>query len=156
MQERYPQGPKDKWLSQAYKIAAGKITTTELDIPMLLEWLKDMNWPGAGVIAEFLLKYETALTEPVREVLKSKDTMWIYWVLQSFNGHLSPGAWESLSPNLKAIAYIRDGDGAYIECLKIINKYHLDSKKKVEAFITTIKDNYPADYEALEQLTFSN
>ncbi len=50
-------------------------------VPMLLEWLQDMNWPVAGPVAMILRDYPHEFEEPVRAVLQGQDDVWKYWVV---------------------------------------------------------------------------
>jgi hypothetical protein len=50
-------------------------------IPALLTWLQDMNWPVARPIADILAQCGIDLIEPVRSVLRSSDDVWKYWLL---------------------------------------------------------------------------
>lgn len=152
MEIRYPNGSKDEWLLQAKCIANGNIKISIADIPMLLEWLKDMNWPGASIIAEYLVSYGQLLTEPIRDVLKSGDMIWIYWVLISFQNTLSVKIWESLNQELKSIAYAYDEEGAHIESLKIISKFNLDSKENIKKIISILKIKSPNEIEEYQKV----
>ena len=123
---RYPNGPKSGWLRQAEEIITGKIQIDPEEIPYLLEWLQDYNWPGAKEIAEFLIKYGDILIEPIRKILKSDDYIWIYWVLAILVSRLPKGLCAQLSDDLKALAYNYDDEGAHVESLMICARYKLD------------------------------
>ncbi|PKL15764.1 MAG: hypothetical protein CVV49_19770 [Spirochaetae bacterium HGW-Spirochaetae-5] len=47
----------------------------------LFEWIQDMNWPVAKLIVPLLVKAGSDVTPVVRDILNSKDSMWIYWTL---------------------------------------------------------------------------
>lgn len=152
MKKIYPEGSKTDWISQATNIANGKIETSLSDIPMLLEWLRDMNWPGADIIAKFLITYNQSLIEPMRNILVSGDMVWIYWILSSFGDKLSDDIWKSLIPELKEVAYTYDEDGAHIESLKIICRFKLDSNDKLKKVLTLMKESFPEDVEDYQQI----
>ena len=84
MRPKYPSGPKSEWARQAEEISRGDIRTTPEDLPMLMEWLQDMNWPGATIIARHLISFGPDLVEPIRRVIESGDSIWIHWVLSEF------------------------------------------------------------------------
>ena len=48
----------------------------------LLEWLQDINWPGAQEIAELLVSVGKPVVPFVKEVLSGNDQVWKYWVLE--------------------------------------------------------------------------
>ena len=49
----------------------------------LLEWLKDINWPVAQVLAPFFAKIGADLAPYVRQVLASQDEVWKYHIVES-------------------------------------------------------------------------
>lgn len=58
------------------------IDTIAEDIPILLEWLQDYNWPPADLICEYLLKFPLIkYKKKIIEILNSNDDIWKYWVL---------------------------------------------------------------------------
>jgi hypothetical protein len=121
----YPSGPKSGWLAQANAIASGATAVQPADTPVLLEWLKDMNWPGAIEIAEYLRSCEFGLVEPIRHVLASGDSIWIRWVLLSFCDSFGFDFWGRLKDDLVRIAFNWDEDGAHIEALYVLARLRL-------------------------------
>jgi hypothetical protein len=47
----------------------------------LLEWLQDLNWPVAQVIAPFLATIGSPLVSPIRRILQTDDEIWKRWIL---------------------------------------------------------------------------
>ena len=122
MKKPYPSGPKSTWLDQAKAVEQGKIVVTEDDIPMLLEWLKDMNWPGSDVIAQYLLKFESALIGPIKSILSSGDDLWIYWVLSTYADEFESEFWNHLIVELEEIAKADDEEGANMLAQYTLNR----------------------------------
>jgi hypothetical protein len=54
------------------------------DVPELLKWLQDMNWPIARDVADYLLPHISKIQEEIAHILVSEDEMWIYWIIGSF------------------------------------------------------------------------
>jgi hypothetical protein len=50
-------------------------------LPDLLEWLQDMNWTVAKPLAPFLASIGEPLIPHIRDILKTDDNIWKYWVL---------------------------------------------------------------------------
>jgi hypothetical protein len=50
-------------------------------IPGLLEWIQDMNCPGAQEIVDLLVTIDAEIVPHVKQVLKSGDGIWVMWVL---------------------------------------------------------------------------
>lgn len=66
--------------NELYKI--DDIYTIKDDIPALLEWLQDYNWPPADLICEYLLKFPLiTYKKEISEILNSNDNVWKYWIL---------------------------------------------------------------------------
>lgn len=78
----YPRGDKATWAEQATRIFRGEVPGVELEIPALLCWLEDYNWPGAHEIADFLLNLGRPVVPHVKYVLRHTDDLaWKYWLL---------------------------------------------------------------------------
>ena len=123
---KYPNGPKSDWLRQAEEIISGKIQISQYELPLLLEWLQDYNWPGAKEIAAHLIQYGDQLVEAIRDILKSDDYICIYWVLSLIVINSPKSLCMRLSDDLKALAYNYDEEGAHIEALRICVQHNLD------------------------------
>ncbi|MDR6157669.1 hypothetical protein QF023_001185 [Chryseobacterium sp. SLBN-27] len=68
------------FVNELYKI--NDIYTIKEDIPILMEWLQDYNWPPADLICEFLLKFPLiTYKKEILEILNSNDNVWKYWIL---------------------------------------------------------------------------
>lgn len=53
-------------------------------LPELLVWLQDINWPVAGPLAAFLsanFAVLPAIESHILEVLKGNDAVWKYWLI---------------------------------------------------------------------------
>jgi len=54
-------------------------------IPKLLEWLQDINWPVARPVATYLKSIQTSITAELRFILQNTDdAVWKYGLLQTF------------------------------------------------------------------------
>jgi hypothetical protein len=49
--------------------------------PVLLEWVQDLNWPVAAVLAPFLANAGSVVAPGIRQVLMSNDDTWKYSIL---------------------------------------------------------------------------
>ncbi|MDF2550901.1 MAG: hypothetical protein K0R77_176 [Chryseobacterium sp.] len=77
--------PKDKSdLLPAYRLEDYKYEEIKSIIPQLMEWLQDMNWPVAGILAENLLRYQDDIEDEIMFVLNTNDEVWKYWVISIF------------------------------------------------------------------------
>lgn len=148
-------GPKNLWEKRARDIVSGKISVTMNDIPLLLEWIQDLNWPGANIIVDFLVQFDDNLIEHFRKILKSDDKIWIYGLLSSFRTKFSIVFWQNLKRELLILAYKYDEDFVHIEALKVIGKYHLDTEENIRMFLRQVElidpDQYN-DYMEIERL----
>lgn len=50
-------------------------------LPQLLEWIQDMNWPVALILAPFLSSIGNPLAPHIKIILSSNDEIWKYWIL---------------------------------------------------------------------------
>ncbi|MGM0714303.1 DUF5071 domain-containing protein [Brevibacillus parabrevis] len=75
-----PLGRKVTWGEQAHYMKSQSYPATAELIPELLEWLRDINWPGAMTIAEYVRELGEPLLEYLPEVFSSNDDIWIGWL----------------------------------------------------------------------------
>lgn len=68
----------------------------------LLEWLQDMNWPVARVLAPFFQSIGVDLAPYLRQVLQTQDEVWKYWVIQAVVAGSRPLT-QALEPILRQI-----------------------------------------------------
>ena len=69
----------------------------------LLEWLKDINWPVAHILAPFFACVGPELAPHVRRILRTDDDVWKYYVIQAIVTPC-PGLGEAVEEDLKRIA----------------------------------------------------
>jgi hypothetical protein len=55
----------------------------------LLEWLQDINWPVTPYVIERIYKLDSALIEPIREILNSTDGVWKHIIISQLIGKTS-------------------------------------------------------------------
>jgi Domain of unknown function (DUF5071) len=151
----YPYGSKSDWQRQADQIAAGVILTSAKDIPMLLDWLKDMNWPGAETIANYLPSFGEDVRPALVPVLESGDAIWTRWVLAALSESFDERFWQPLTPAIQRVAYGKDIEGAAAEALYILARYRLESVSNIQAALEEAKrlpGFDPDDYVRFEAL----
>ena len=71
--------------------------------PRLLEWVQDLNWPVASVLAPFLSNSGIIVAPGIRQVLASNDESWKWSVLSSVVAG-SPDLISLLRAELEGIA----------------------------------------------------
>lgn len=141
----YPNGPKSGWLEQAAKIVSGEIELPPSDTPKLLNWLKDVNWPGAPQIALHLRSHDRTLARHIAPVLASGDLIWTHWVLDTFADSFDSEAWLPMKDALQKIAFQWDEEGAHIDSLYILARFRLADVDRIRAAIKTMKEIREAD-----------
>lgn len=141
----YPFGPKLDWRHQAEQIAAGEIVISDSGLPMLLEWLMDMNWPGAIIIAEHLPTYGLRLGLYLKPVFESGDDIWIQGVLAVLSEKFDGRFWLPYLSELRRIAHGMDREGADAEALCILARYGLDSAERIQAVVREAENLPGAD-----------
>ena len=154
MRIKYPMGPKTTWQEQAARINSGEIEIDIADISALLGWLKDMNWPGTSDIVERLRQFGPELVEPIREVLRTDDSIWHHWILIAFAPAFKRDFWHPLSGELERLAgLVEEIDGGNLEALYILATFKFAPRQWIEARLEMIKshDGYDiTDYERID------
>ena len=96
--------PKDKIETEkAEVLVATGFPAVEPILPLILEWMQDLNWPVAQVFQPFLASIGAPLAPYVRNVLSTNDEIWKYWMLCSVIGNSLDLA-RALQPELERMA----------------------------------------------------
>ncbi|MEM8557137.1 MAG: DUF5071 domain-containing protein [Bacteroidota bacterium] len=66
----------------ARRLVALGYPTVAPALPHLLEWIQDMNWPVARIVAPFLASVGLPLVPALRRVFETDDGVWKYWCLE--------------------------------------------------------------------------
>jgi hypothetical protein len=69
------------WENAALVLARMDVGQLQECVPQLLEWLQDLNWPGAGVIAGILVNMGEMVVPHLKPILLGTDETWTYWLL---------------------------------------------------------------------------
>lgn len=71
--------PKDKFdLVAVEQLKQAQAEDILPNLPHMLEWMQDLNWPVAEPMIEVLLHYPTEITPYVEGILQGNDETWIY------------------------------------------------------------------------------
>ena len=71
-------------------------------LPMLVEWMQDINWPVAQTLQPFLARIGAPLAPHIRRVLETNDEIWKYWVVRCVVGESADLA-QALKPELQRL-----------------------------------------------------
>jgi hypothetical protein len=96
-----PQNKHD--VEQARALVALGFPGVEPVLPRLLEWVQDMNWPVAQVLAPFLAGIGKPLAPHIERVLRTDDLAWQDFILSGVVSR-SPELIEELRPQLERLA----------------------------------------------------
>ncbi len=72
-------------------------------LPVLLGWLKDMNWPVAPHVAELLSGAGLEIVPHIGAVLRSDDSVWKIWVLTELCPRIAPEVVAALDIELEEL-----------------------------------------------------
>ncbi|MDI4645228.1 DUF5071 domain-containing protein [Cohnella hashimotonis] len=86
----------------------------------LLEWLKDLNWPGARLISDLLVSIKEPLTPFVKDALQSGDQIWNYWIINQVLKRWPIEVVTLLSEPLIALAFDFDEEEAHLAALQLL------------------------------------
>jgi len=78
--------------------------TISADVPELLVWMQDMNWPVGRGIAIYLRPHINEIKESLLDILKSNDDIWKYWIISSLIAHSKIKLDQELISMIKKIA----------------------------------------------------
>jgi hypothetical protein len=97
--------PKTKFDVQAVQnLSVLPLETIRTDIPQLLEWMQDMNWPVGRGIAKYFTPHINEIKENLLDILKSNDDIWKYWIINSLIAYSEINIDQELISIIKRIA----------------------------------------------------
>ena len=85
-------------------LAALGYPAVEPILPELMEWLQDINWPVAHVLAPFLATIGLPLVPYIRQVFATNDEIWKIWVIQALV-KTSPAVFTAVANDIQQMAY---------------------------------------------------
>lgn len=130
---------KDYWDGAAETVIRLGYPRVKSILPGLLEWIQDINWPGAGEIADFLLEIGDPMIPYVKDVLNqhSDDQEWVYWIFEVLINHWNTVQVLQIQAELIKISQEEDND---LSALRILLAHSMYSKEVVCEIIQRKKD----------------
>ncbi len=97
--------PQDKHdIERAEKAIQAGYPAVAPTLPRLLEWVQDMNWPVAQILAPFLASIGSPLIPHIQQIFKTDDEVWKYWIISRILME-SPELATALRAEVERIAY---------------------------------------------------
>lgn len=104
-------------------------------IPELLQWIQDMNWPGAQEIVDLLITVDEEIVPYVKKVLKSRDGIWIIWLLSEVVSKWTKDLKKQIKDDLYELSVTLDNnlivEGVDIQSMKLLYESKLIDKHEV-------------------------
>lgn len=119
-------------------------------LPGLLEWLQDMNWPGAAQIADLIREIGDPIVPYIKTVLKhhKDDEVWIYWLFELFIDD-----WDKLNITQiqEELIEISNGKVNDLRAINILFKHKIIDLKEVTRQLTNKTKNILDELAELEK-----
>lgn len=104
-------------------------------IQELLEWIQDMNWPGAQEIVDLLITVDDEIVPYVRKVLKSGDGIWIIWLLSEVVSKWNTELKKQIKDDLYKLSVTSENnliiEGVDIQAMRLLYESKLIGKHEV-------------------------
>jgi uncharacterized protein DUF5071 len=65
----------------AFRAIEAGYPAVEEKLPLLLEWLQDMNWPVAQTLAPFMASIGEPLIPHLEKIFETDDLIWKCWII---------------------------------------------------------------------------
>jgi len=155
----YPRGPKGTWSEQARRICQGNAPYIGQQIPALLCWLEDYNWPGAHNIAHFLLSMGKPVVPHVRRILQqSEDLQWKYWLVLVFALNWPQDYVREIRDEVLSLARGGDDNEVHLIALEAAIKANMIDRTEAMRLLDEKESTYPGlreDWKELRELISS-
>lgn len=144
---------KSYWKNAALVLKEMGYPRVKSIIPELLEWIKDMNWPGAQEIVDLLTTVDDDIVPYIKKVLKSGDGIWIVWLLSEVVSKWSNELKKQIKDDLYKLSVTLDNnliiEGVDIQAMKLLYESKLIDKHEI---LNIIKRKTELYKELLENL----
>lgn len=130
---------KDYWDGAAETVIRLGYPRVKSILSGLLEWIQDINWPGAGEIAVFLLEIGDPMIPYVKDVLNqhSDDEEWVYRIFNDLIDHWNTVQVLQIQAELIKISQEKAND---LSALRILLTHGIYAKDVVCEIIQRKKD----------------
>ncbi len=118
-------------------------------LPGLLEWIQDLNWPGADQISVFLREIGDPIIPYIKDVLAqhSDDSEWIQWIIDQIIEHWDTSQVQQIQGELVQISQGRSAD---LQSMRIILIHGLLSKEEIYKMLQDKKEKLVIELMELE------
>jgi hypothetical protein len=147
---------KSYWKNAAIVLKKIGYPRVKAIIPELLEWIKDMNWPGAQEIVDLLITIDDEIVPYVKKVLKSGDGIWIVWLLSEVVSTWDKNLMKQIKNDLYDLSITLDNnlivEGVDIQAMRLLYESKLMDKEKLSSVIKRKTELYQELLENLDEL----
>ncbi len=137
---------KSYWRNAAIVLKRIGYPRVKFIIPQLLEWIQDMNWPGAQEIVDLLITIDDEIVPYAKKVLKSEDGIWIIWLLSEVVSKWNKDLMSQIKEDLYGLSVTLDNklimEGVDIQAMKLLYESKLIDKQQVSNIIKRKTDLY--------------
>jgi DNA-binding cell septation regulator SpoVG len=128
-------------------------------IPELLQWIQDMNWPGAEEIVDLLITIDDEIVPHVKQVLRSRDGIWIVWLLTEVASKWNKDLLGRIKEDLFELSITLDNnlviEGVDIQAMKLLYENNSIDKEKLSSVIKRKTELYQELLENLHEFNES-
>lgn len=152
MNSQFPSSSKSEWEQQAQRIVAQETVLSDKEIQNLPGWLRDMNWPGADLICQYLGSQAALCLEPVRAILTGDDDIWKANVLNNLVASWEDDQQRLLVPELLILARQPDPEEVHLAALEVCVTSRLFAKETLLEIIAAnqqVDAEHECDYQRL-------
>lgn len=151
--EEYPQGSdKGKWPEQvAFLIDEAKAGKVEAAYS-LLNWLQDINWPGAREASEYLVANLETILPKIREVLRDDDDVWQYFVLNGLVAAMPREMAREFTSELVELTEHDDGHEVNLAAALVLCEKQLCPRDELIAIVERVERFNPGRLVEVEEI----
>jgi hypothetical protein len=150
---------KSHWKNAAIVLKKIGYPRVKSIIPELLQWIQDMNWPGAQEIVDLLVTIDDKIVPHVKQALRSSDGIWIMWILSEVVSKWDRDLINQIKDNLLELTNTLDTDliieGVDIQSMKLLYESKAIDKNTILSVIKRKSVLYQELLENLEELRVS-
>jgi|GEM_PF-2652384 len=148
----FPHGNKRFWDDQVTHLISNSEAGDEAATASLLNWLKDMNWPGSSRASEHLLQYWKHVIPEIKEILRGDDEVWQHWLILQILDQLTVDEVSMFEAELTCLAIKPSDDIVDLSAGMILSKSKTVPKKTMQQILAALETRYLDDVEKMEQI----
>lgn len=134
---------KEEWPALVSELIRQAQAGNKDSIPKILEWLQDVNWPGADLAMGYLNALGDDVVPYVADVLDGTDEVWQYWILHCMVKQWPLSRIQMIYDKLVMLSNVNDYEHVNLAAIEVLISHRLYDRESLTARLNQIHSYRP-------------